>query len=243
MSTAFEWIEPEPLGDEGIIPLHGGDHLDRETFHARYAAMPPGIKAELIGGVVYMPSPVLREHAGPTFKLALWLGTYEAATPGTQGFDNATVILSGASEPQPDLCLLVRPEYGGQTHVTEEGYIGGGPEFAVEVALSSASYDLHSKRVVYAQAGVREYLIFLPHSGRIFWLVNRGRGDFERLQPGEDGLYRSEVFPGLWLDPEALLRMDSAAILETLNRGLATEEHAAFVQRLALTKTERSAGE
>ena len=35
-----------------------GQRLDQPTFHALYEAMPPGTRAELIDGVVYMPSPL-----------------------------------------------------------------------------------------------------------------------------------------------------------------------------------------
>ena len=41
-----------------ILPLEHGDHLTREEFERRYEAMPHVRKAELIEGVVYMPSPV-----------------------------------------------------------------------------------------------------------------------------------------------------------------------------------------
>jgi hypothetical protein len=58
-------------------------------------------------------------------------------------------------------------------------------------------------------------------------------GQFEELAPGGDGILRSEVFPGLWLDPAALLQRDSTRIREVLQQGLATPEHAAFVARLA----------
>jgi hypothetical protein len=54
----------------------------------------------------------------------------------------------------------------------------------------------------------------------------------EELPPGPDGIYRSEVFPGLWLDPAALLRHDGPRVLEVLRQGLATPEHGAFVARL-----------
>jgi hypothetical protein len=37
-----------------------GQRLDQPTFHALYEAMPPGTRAELIDGVVYMPSPALQ---------------------------------------------------------------------------------------------------------------------------------------------------------------------------------------
>ena len=58
-------------------------------------------------------------------------------------------------------------------------------------------------------------------------------GEYHRITPGDDGLVRSQVFPGLWLDVPALLRGDLAAVLSTLQRGLATSEHGEFVKRLS----------
>ena len=49
-----------------IPPLRNGDHLTREEFERRYSAMPELKRAELIEGVVYMPSPVrIDEHGSP----------------------------------------------------------------------------------------------------------------------------------------------------------------------------------
>jgi hypothetical protein len=48
----------------------------------------------------------------------------------------------------------------------------------------------------------------------------------------DTGIYRSEVFPGLWLDPSALLRGDTPSVQTTLQRGLASQEHSDFVARL-----------
>jgi hypothetical protein len=45
-----------------LPPLEAGQLLDQPTFHDRYAAMPPSTRAELIGGVVHMPSPMVRDH-------------------------------------------------------------------------------------------------------------------------------------------------------------------------------------
>jgi len=43
---------------------------------------------------------------------------------------------------------------------------------------------------------------------------------------------RSERFSGLWLDTGALLQGDLAATLRTLDEGLGTADHAAFLARL-----------
>jgi hypothetical protein len=67
---------------------------------------------------------------------------------------------------------------------------------------------------------------------QIDWFVLR-RGHYERLPPGPDGVVRSEVFPGLWLDPEALVRGDLARVLAVVQQGVTSPEHAAFVARLS----------
>src|SRR4029453_11941134 len=63
-------------------PLETGDHLDQATFHAPYAAMQPDFRAELIGGVVFIPSPLRSEH-GESYALVMgWVTYYWDVTPG-----------------------------------------------------------------------------------------------------------------------------------------------------------------
>jgi Uma2 family endonuclease len=225
-------VEASPAAEEPeMLPLEPGDHLDQKTFHARYEAMPEHVRAELIKGVVYMPSPLKSRHGRHHHRLNLWLGLYQMATPGTDVLDNPTTILGEASEPQPDSCLLILPECGGQARVNQDDYLEGAPELMAEVALSSASIDLHAKRQDYEQAGVKEYLVLVLRGNRIVWLVQHGQG-FVPLEPGEDGIHRSEAFPGLWLDGAALLRQDMQRVSEVLQQGLASEAHAAFVSQL-----------
>jgi Uma2 family endonuclease len=214
-----------------LPPLENGERLDRKTFHERYEAMPKGTRAELIGGIVYMSSPLRRPRGKMHMRVAHWLTEYEDATPGTEGFDNATNVLDEESEPQPDLCLLIVSAALGQTR-NEDEYIVGAPELIVEVASSTDSIDLHAKRDDYEKAGVREYVVVVLRQSRVFWFISR-HGRFEELPLGDDGVFRSEVFPGLWLDPAALLRLDKLRIREVLQQGLATPEHAAFVARLS----------
>src|SRR3984893_17854521 len=96
-----------------IPPLQPGDRLTADEFLRRYEAMPEVKKAELIEGVVYMPSPVSSEdHGEPHFDLISWLGIYRIATPGLKGSDNATVRMDqGENVPQPDASLWI---VGGQ---------------------------------------------------------------------------------------------------------------------------------
>ncbi len=179
-----------------------------------------------------MPSPLKPSHGRMHGRIMHWLFEYIDRTSGTDGFDNTTIILGEESEPQPDAYLIVSPECGGQMRLNEEGYLEGAPELIAEVALSTQAIDLHAKKNDYEKAGVREYIAIALRQERDFWFVSR-HGRFEELKPGDDGIFRSEVFPGLWLDPAALLRHDATRIREVLQQGLATPEHAAFVTRLA----------
>jgi Uma2 family endonuclease len=213
-------------------PLETGDRLTRDEFERRYDAMPQLKKAELINGVVYVPSPVrLFQHGRPNRHLSAWLGNYEAATPGVLGGDNTTARLDLLNEPQPDLILLIDPACGGQAQISPDDYIEGAPELVAEVAASSASMDLHDKLDLYRRMGVREYLVCRVLDRQLDWFVLRGR-QYRRLKPGKDGLLRSKVFPGLWLDPEALLAGNLARVLAVVREGTASPEHAAFVARL-----------
>lgn len=204
-----------------IPPLCAGDRLTRDEFERRYAAMPQVKKAELIEGVVYMPSPVTQSrHGGPHARLSTWLGHYVAATPGLDFGDNATVRLDLDNEPQPDLHLRLLPERGGRTRLSAEGYLVGPPELVVEIAASSASYDLHDKLGTYRRSGVREYLVWRVDDGAVDWFVERD-GEYQCLLPDAAGVLRSEVFAGLWLDVRALLRDDLQAVLDRLQEGIA----------------------
>lgn len=215
-----------------IPPLENGDRLSREEFERRYDAMPGLKKAELIEGIVYMPSPVRADqHGVPHFDLITWLGFYRWATTGLKGADNASIRLDTDNMPQPDVCLLIDPARGGQARISEDDFIENAPELVAEVAASSVSYDLTARFEVYRRNGVLEYLVWRVQDKEIDWYVLK-RNRFVKLKPDPDGLYRSKVFPGLWLDPAALIRGDTAALQAALQRGLASPEHADFVKRL-----------
>ena len=176
-----------------------------------------------------MASPLRRPHARHHVLLNWWIGSYWLATPGTDPADNATVLLGDDSEPQPDALLTI---IGGQTRDSEDEYILGPPEWIGEIASSTASYDLHSKKRDYERWGVQEYVVFLIRQKKVVWFV-RENDRFVELQPDSDGIFRSRVFPGLWLDPEAFFRRDAARVEDVLKAGLQSDAHQEFVQRLA----------
>jgi Uma2 family endonuclease len=234
MST-IERTQPKP---KTLPPLVDGEHLDQSTFHERYEAMPPDTRAELVGGVVFMPSPMRWDHGKESRIVSGWLDRYERFTPGVEGGDGPTVKLDESGEPQPDHLLLITPELGGQCNVDEGGYLTGAPELIVEVARSSRKFDLNSKKDDYERAGVREYVVVELDPDRIHWFIRRG-DHFEDLLPGPDGIHRSDVFPGLWLDAAAIFARDHDRRDEVLDQGLATPEHADFVAKLAAAREER----
>ncbi|MBY0528027.1 MAG: Uma2 family endonuclease [Gemmataceae bacterium] len=231
MATPRPHIVPE-LPEEAVPPLEPGDRLSRDEFERRYEAMPNLKKAELIEGVVHMPSPLrFRRHGRPSRHISAWLGVYEAATPGVEGGDNSTVRLDLDNEPQPDAVLIIDPARGGQARISADDYLVAAPELVAEVAASSVSYDLNSKLNVYRRSGVREYLVWRVRDRQVDWFILRGTS-YEALSPSGNALLCSEVFPGLWLDAEALVRGDLAHVLAVLQQGISSPEHAAFVARL-----------
>jgi Uma2 family endonuclease len=209
--------------------LYNGDHLKQPEFHKRYRLCPEDMKFELIGGIVYMPSPMRWRHATYHLKLGLALETYASGTPGVEVGDSATTILDDKSEPQPDLALRVLSEYGGRSWLDEEEYVNGPPELVAEIAHSTVSIDLHRKREDYQRAGVLEYLVLCVEEQELHWFHFKSQ---RRITADKQGVFRSRVFPGLWIDGPALLARRSARIAEVVQEGLASSEHAAFVKKL-----------
>ena len=218
-------------------PLQDGDHLSADEFERRWEAMPGLKKAELIEGIVHMAAALsVDAHGVPHFVITTWLGTYALATPGVFGADNATIRLDQLNRPQPDDFLCIRESHGGQSKIVD-GYLSGAPELVFEVSGSSANYDSHEKLALYRRFGVKEYVIWRVYDNAVDWYVLRG-GDYSPL-PG-DPLLRSETFPGLWLNVQALIAADYAAVLKTAAAGVADAAHAEFVKRLAEEQARRA---
>lgn len=214
-----------------LPPLENGDRLARVEFLRRAEAMPQLKKVELIEGVVYMPPPVsFDSHGSPHADLICWLGTYRSATPGVAVADNSTTLLDLKNVPQPDAALIIRSEFGGRTRI-EDGYISGGPELVAEIASSSVSLDATTKLEVYRRNGVQEYVLWRVRDREIDWFELVG-GDYRRKEVAADGIVRSTIFPGLWLHPDGIIAGDLSGVLEILRRGLATQEHDAFLKQL-----------
>ncbi len=226
MTTAAKAVSSIPR-------LENGDRLTRDQFERRYYAMPHVKKAELIEGVVYVPSPLrYKSHGQPHSLIMGWLAVYCAATPGIESADNTTVRLDLDNEPQPDALLRIDAELGGHSRISEDDYLEGAPELIVEIASSSASYDLHDKKKVYRRNGVQEYIVWRVGDRQLDWF-RLEQGEYVALTPDKEGMIRSRLFPGLNLPVAALLEGDLATVLAAVQQGIATEAHQTFVSTLA----------
>ncbi len=231
--TKRKTSEASLFDPEGFPWLENGERMDQKTFHERYEKTPPGFKAELVEGIVYvMSSPLKIRHGRSDVAISSLLFIYSASTTGTEVQANTTTILDDESEPQPDSALLILEEYGGQSRDGDDEYTHGAPELIVEVAYSSRSLDLHAKLRDYERAGALEYLVYDLRDRQVRWFVLEA-GRFVPLAQDADGLFRSRTFPGLWLDPKALAEKNKPALIAALNLGLASPEHAAFVAELS----------
>ncbi len=218
------------------MPLENGDRLASTEFLRRYEGMPELKKAELVDGIVHTVSPVSRIHAKPDALIQLWIGYYAAQTAGVEHLPNATIILSGDNTPQPDCLLRLLPEFGGSSTITEKNYVSGPPELVVEIAASSASIDLHDKLRAYQRHKVPEYIVWLVAERAIKWFLLED-DQYLELRPDARGTLRSRVFPGLILAVQPALDLEGAAVLTALEKGLASTEHAAFINQLKHAKS------
>ena len=215
-----------------IPPLENGDRLSLDEFKRRYESMPAGCKAELIEGIVYMAAALrFKSHGRPHARMMTWLGIYEYETIGVEIADNASVYLDSANGPQPDIALIVNPDRGGQTRITNEDYLAGPPELIAEIAASTVSIDLGDKKNAYERNGVQEYIVWRVLDEVIDWFILQD-GQYVELLPDEDGITRSRIFPGLWLDRTALMQGDTKRVRAILQDGMKSDDYLQFMQSL-----------
>lgn len=232
MATVAEIERPRQSSRTLIPALENGDRLAASEFLRRYETMEGVKKAELVNGIVYMPSPVrFDQHGEPEGFLQGWVFTYRARTPGVRHAPNTTARLGADDVPQPDIMLLLDPKCGGRTRTDEKGYLTGSPELVIEVAASSASLDATEKLNSYRRAGVREYLIYRTLDAAVDWYALEA-DEYRRLPTDAEGVIRSRVFPGLWLDVNALVSGDILKLTACLERGISAQEYQAFTTNL-----------
>ena len=181
----------------------------------------PGVnKAQLIEGIVHMPSPVrISSHSHPHARIVTLLGLYESFVPGVEAGDNGSLRLDLDNMPQPDAYLRRIESAGGQSKLSADDYLEGAPELVFEIAGTSASVDLNAKLRAYRRNGVKEYAVWLTDDNAIQYHILID-GDYQILAADDSGIIKSIEFPGLWFDIPALLSRNSAKQVATLQAGI-----------------------
>ena len=201
--------------------LAPGDRMELEEFLERWDQSPELKFAELIDGVVYMPPPVSLPHGSFNSVAQAVFGRYRLLSGVCKSLANATWLMLG-SAPQPDLSLALKKEYGGTMEMAARELASGRPELAVEICWSRRSYDLGPKLALYERAGVPEYLAILVEERRFEWRVLvQSRYQFLNAQ---DGVFRSRILPGLWIDEPAFWSEDGPRLLSVLDEGMRSPE-------------------
>lgn len=204
-----------PVALHRPLDLENGDRMTSAEFLRRYEAATDLKNAQLIEGIVHMPSPVRADvHAEPDGLIQLWLGTYALDHPELKVYPNATLLLDADNTPQPDAILCTAPRRGGKVWLNERGYLCGTPELVCEIAASSASIDLHDKFRAYRRNGIGEYLVWLTMEKRVRWFRLIEQDYVEQKE--QAGRLTSSLFPGLVLDVRALLKFDKARVIAAL---------------------------
>ena len=236
-------------GTPGGFGLYHGMWMRNPEYHRLYEQTPEGFRAELIEWRVYINRDHLgraggdlwnepfgeivgtkRRHSFSHSILIWWLNEYAAATPEVEPLDAPTVRLPDGTAPEPDATLRrITPEEREAEDEDHDGWVTFLPGLAVEVSDSTRRRDFGPKRRDYERNGVPEYLMLDLPGRRVRWFVRGDGGAYAELPPDADGLLKSRAFPGLWLDPAALLAGDRAALKAALAAGLASPGHAAFV--------------
>jgi Uma2 family endonuclease len=205
-----------------------GDRLSLHEFLERWEKMPDLKFAELIDGIVHMPSPVSYEHGRRDSQLHLLLATYAMRTGVCEAISNATWLILD-SAPQPDIALRMLSEFGGKSQISGR-LATGPPELVVEISQSTRSFDLGPKAALYQRAGVGEYLVVLLEEQRVDWRA-LDRNSYRPIQPNPSGIYESIGFPGLRLNEPALWKSNATTMIATLEDGLQSEECRQFLRR------------
>ena len=215
-------VEDAPATKQ-VAELHSGDRMSQAEFHRICKLVPDGRHAELVGGIVFMSPMPPPQHETVRADLNTIFTAYADATPGVTFSESTSITLGKSDVPRPDGILRISPT---------QHQILDAPELIFEVAHNGRSIDFHRKRDRYATGGVTEYVVVNLHDKHVSWFHLRSHQEFTA---DAGGLFRSRLFPGLWLNSIALLAGDMASLAAAAKEGLAAPEHAAFLQQLGRT--------
>lgn len=157
--------------------------------------------------------------------VSYWLCQYRRSTPCVESLGRVSIFLDPTTEIETTAAMWLTP---GADDRPRWQRCEGVPELLVEVTATVHNKVFRRRLRVYEQSEIHELLV-VTGDPRDTALYARENGRFARVSPADDGSYRSRVFPGLWLDPSALFSDEWNEMAACLDRGMATEEHAAFV--------------
>lgn len=160
-------------------------------------------RQELIGGRLIVPPPPSIPHQEVITEIGIRLREHAARHGGRAFFLPTDVKLTEEDVVQPD-ALFLCPE--NLNRLTDRGLIGP-PDLAVEVlSPSTKQLELHRKRGLYEEHGVREYLVVDPEAERVeVYILEDDRYGLPTLY-GPGDVLRFAVMPGLEIAVEEILR-------------------------------------
>ena len=151
--------------------------------------MPPGTLHQKLVGFLF--------HV-----LGLFVEFYRLGQVLTAPYEMKTSPDSNAREPD---VLFVANEHSDR--LVEQRLIGPADLVVEVVSQESFARDRGDKFYEYQEAGVREYWVIDPRPGKEradFWVLDE-RGRYRPVPLDADGVYRSTVIPGFWIDADWLL--------------------------------------
>jgi len=178
-------------------------------------------KADLIDGVVYMAPPDTPREDEICYLLRfLMRGCCRYWQLGGEVHGSRVAFVLGRWDVlEPDLSFVSAD----RTHLILDTHVQGAPDIAVEIVTDeSLQRDYETKKLLYEEAGVREYWIADPLQQQCrFYRLSRGRFVEVPLEGGR--IFRSEVLPGFWLDAQWLLAEPLPDEFECLKQVLSRE--------------------
>jgi Uma2 family endonuclease len=149
-------IEPQSILESGVRRLG----VTRDVFHLVYDSGLLGKRrVELINGEMIEQLPKNQPHTIANDSL------YDLLTDVFgRGFvrHSAPLVINNESEPEPDLSVTRQPQ---RTYIEAGNPNASEAVLAVEISDSTLRYDLTTKVLLYAQAGIPEYWV-LDVAGR-----------------------------------------------------------------------------
>jgi Uma2 family endonuclease len=159
------------------------------------------VKAEYVDGEVIVHSPVSTRHSDAVWFIGYLLKTIvQQHDLGRVLGPEVQVRLRPGLRRVPDLLFVAKA----RADMIQPTLIEGAPDLIVEiVSPDSVERDWREKYLEYQTAGVGEYWVVDLEYQRmaVYWLDEQGHYQAASV---EEGVYRSQVLPGFWLQAEWL---------------------------------------